>query len=241
MLAGRTSAVIAVSAQTAREYGDMFAATAPKLVVIPNGIPRAVAPRIGFAAEPTRFLALSRIHPQKDIETMIRGFDRFLAESSVSAELAIAGAFDVSDYETKVRLVHRDLAFRDRIRFLGSRNDVLDLLANSDVFVHTALFEAHSISILEAAAGALPIVASDLPSIRESIGSRAEYFRPGDAEGLSDALHRTVGSWPAPAQVAHELARVVNSRYSMLACANAHLEVIGAAARSRGSLGSRGS
>jgi len=234
LLLNRAAAVITVSDGTADGFRDMFPNAAPKVVVIPNGMPREVTRRSAFASVPTRFLALSRVHPQKDIVTMIRGFDHFLRSPSVVGELAIAGGFDNPAYEAEVASTHRALASRDRIRFLGSRSDVVELLAASDVFVHTATSEAHSIAILEAAAAALPIVSSDLPSIRESIGSTAEYFPPGDAEGLARALQHVTEQWPQRTRLAVGLAEEVVSRYSMQACGEAHLAVLARAADERG-------
>jgi L-malate glycosyltransferase len=233
LLADRTSAVIAVSEETASDYRTMFPGAASKVVIIPNGIARDVPRRSAFAHLPTRFVALSRIHPQKDILTMIRGFDRYLALAKAIPNLAIAGGFDDPDYETQVRLVHDGLAHREQIRFLGSQSDVLNLLGQSDVFVHSAAYEAHSIAILEAAAAALPIVATDLPSIRESIGSAAEYFAPGDPEALADALMRVTERWSDRIQVAQELADQVGLRYSMRSCADAHLDVLTRAVQRR--------
>lgn len=232
-LGDRTSAVIAVSDETANDYKDMFPRAASKVVVIPNGMPRDVPPRVTFAFRPTQFIALSRIHPQKDIVTMVRGFDGFLGRSMGGAELAIAGGFDDPAYEAEVMAAHGTLARRDRIKFLGSRSDVIELLAASDVFVHTAGSEAHSVAILEAAAAALPIVASDLPSIRESIGSAAEYFPAGDADAFADALQRVTDEWPERTRLAHTLAEEVAARYSMRACAEAHFAVLARAAQPR--------
>ena len=232
-LGNRTSAVIAVSDETANDYRDMFPHAASRVVVIPNGIPRVFAPRIASAARPIRFVALSRIHPQKDILTMVRGFNSFLERSRREAELAIAGGFDDPRYEATVIAAHSALAWSDRIKFLGSRSDVVQLLAGSDVFVHSATSEAHSVAILEAAAAGLPIVASDLPSIRESIGSVAEYFEPGDAEALANALIRMTEHWPDRTRRARDFADEIASRYSMHACAEAHLAVLARAAEAR--------
>jgi glycosyltransferase involved in cell wall biosynthesis len=231
LLGARTSAVVAVSEEAAMEYRVMFPGAASKVVVIPNGIPREVTRRTTYAPAPTRFIALSRIHPQKDIVTMVRGFDAFLDRSDPTSELAIAGGFDDRGYEAEVRAVHAALPNSDRITFLGSRSDVVALLVSSDVFIHTARSEAHSVAILEAAAAAIPIVTSDLPSIRESIGPTAGYFAPGDSEALADALQLVTERWLDRTHDAQRLAAEVKSHYSMDACAQAHLAVLTRAAR----------
>jgi glycosyltransferase involved in cell wall biosynthesis len=89
------------------------------------------------------------------------------------------------------------------------------------------------VAILEAAAAALPIVASDLPSIRESIGTVAEYFPPGDVEALAEALCRVSEGWPERTRLARTMAEEIISRYSMQACAEAHLAVLTRAAAAR--------
>ncbi len=232
-LSPKASAVIAVSEEVANDYRRMFPNSASKVVVIPNGIPREIPQRTAFTSSPKRFLALSRINIQKDIVTMVRGFDLFLRRPGVEATLAIAGGFDDPGYEAEVMSAHRALASRDRIEFLGSRSDVVDLLAGSDVFVHAATSEAHSVAILEAAAAALSIVASDLPSIRASIGSTAEYFPAGDADALAQALSRVTERWPERTQVARTLAEEISSQYSMPVCAEAHFAVLARAAAAR--------
>lgn len=57
----------------------------------------------------------------------------------------------------------------DRVRVLGYRDDAPDVLASADVFAFPSLFEGLGGSLIEAMALGLPIVASDLPAIREVV------------------------------------------------------------------------
>lgn len=79
----------------------------------------------------------------------------------------------------------------DRVHFLGHRSDVTDLMAAADVFVFPSLFEGLGGSAIEAMALGLPVIASDIPVLREVVGERAGLFaRPGDPSDLAEVILR---------------------------------------------------
>jgi glycosyltransferase involved in cell wall biosynthesis len=84
----------------------------------------------------------------------------------------------------------------DAVRLLGSRDDVPDLLCAADVFVLPSRREGLPGSVLEAMALGVPIVASDLPTVREAVpGDDYAYLVPPDDPGqLADALGSVIAS-----------------------------------------------
>jgi glycosyltransferase involved in cell wall biosynthesis len=76
------------------------------------------------------------------------------------------------------------------VRFLGHRKDVPEVLAAGDVFVFPSLYEGFGGALLEAMALGLPIVASDIPAVREVVddGANAILVPPGDAPALASAI-----------------------------------------------------
>jgi len=82
------------------------------------------------------------------------------------------------------------LALDGHLRFLGHREDVPDLLAAADVFAFPSKFEGLGGSLIEAMAIGLPIVASDVPAIREIIepNGNATLVPPGSASALASAI-----------------------------------------------------
>ena len=86
------------------------------------------------------------------------------------------------------------------VRLLGARDDVAELIVAADVVVVPSRFEGLPGAVLEAMALACPVVATDLPMIREAIERIAyELVAVDDAEALADALLRCLGD-PAAAR-----------------------------------------
>jgi len=88
----------------------------------------------------------------------------------------------------------RDLAARmgleDGVVFLGSRQDVPEILAAADVQLMTSLSEAHSVALLEGMAAGLAIVATDVGGIPETVvdGQTGLLAPPGDHERIASCL-----------------------------------------------------
>ena len=80
------------------------------------------------------------------------------------------------------------------VRFLGHRDDVPDVLAAADVFVFPSFSEGLGGAIIEAMALGLPIVASDLPAVREVVeeGGNALLVPPGSPGRLADAMRELI-------------------------------------------------
>src|SRR5690606_10572466 len=78
----------------------------------------------------------------------------------------------------------------DHVRFLGFRSDVANVLAAADIFVFPSLYEGLGGSLIEAMAMKLPVVASDIPAIREVVeDGRSGYLAPpGNVSALAGAI-----------------------------------------------------
>jgi glycosyltransferase involved in cell wall biosynthesis len=84
------------------------------------------------------------------------------------------------------------LGIDERVRFLGRREDVPQLLAACDVFALPSLYEGSSLAVLESMAAGAPVVSSAIGGTDELIedGSSGLLVPPGDAEALAAALRR---------------------------------------------------
>jgi glycosyltransferase involved in cell wall biosynthesis len=85
---------------------------------------------------------------------------------------------------------HDQLGLGDTVRFLGHREDIGDLLVAADVFVFPSLYEGLGGALLEAMALKVPIVASDIPAVREVLdGGRCGMLSPlGNTAAFAQAV-----------------------------------------------------
>jgi glycosyltransferase involved in cell wall biosynthesis len=91
--------------------------------------------------------------------------------------------------DTLMALV-RDYGVESNVLFLGYRRDVPRLLRAADLFVFPTHFEGMPLSLLEAMAHHVPVVASDIESIAEIVEHRQQglLFRMGDRDDLHNTL-----------------------------------------------------
>ena len=78
------------------------------------------------------------------------------------------------------------------VRLAGERDDVGELLAAADLFVLSSRSEGLPLSILEAMAAGLPVVASDVGGVPELVvdGETGLLVPPGDPHALAAAIDR---------------------------------------------------
>jgi len=90
----------------------------------------------------------------------------------------------------------RVLGLVGRVRFLGSRRDLGDLLAASDLFVMPSMWEGLPLSLILAMGAELPVVATAVAGIPEVVtdGRTGLLVPPGDAAALGAALARLAGN-----------------------------------------------
>lgn len=151
---------------------------------------RDVRHRLGISDAQTVVVHPARYDYQKGVDLTVRAFGRFSeARSGPDAVLLIAGR--PGNGEGVLRDALR-ASGRAQIRDLGERSDVPDLLCAADVLCFPSRWEGLGGTLLEALALELPIVASDIPAIREACGDSAEYVPSEDVESLARGLHNVI-------------------------------------------------
>lgn len=220
-LADMTTVVCEAAAD---RYARIGAVAPEKLMVVPNGI-RMAAYRFDMATrirERNRlalgdeffWLAAGRLERVKDYATMLRAF-RVAMAADARQVLMIAG--EGALHGGLVRM-SRELGIAENVRFLGHRSDLPRLLAAADGFAMSSIFEGMPLVLLEAAASALPIVAT-------RVGGNAEVVRDGetgllvssqDPAALGQAMRQVVAMSPAERDAMGCAARdYVRGRYGM--------------------------
>ncbi len=186
----RNARYIFVSQATAEQGRRALNLREDQGMVIWNGVedrPLTPAPTASRDA-PVRILMVARVAPQKDHETLVRAFARL----GPGWELWLCGTgTDAPEFKANCAdwLAQSSAALRDT-HFLGARSDIPDLLARTDIFALTSVYEALPISIIEAMRAGRAIVASDVGGVSELIqsGQTGQLVSPGDVEAVATAL-----------------------------------------------------
>lgn len=219
----------AITAAVADGAADALGIDRNAIAVIPRG--RTVA-RLGGPPDPGRrarvrqemgldgsvvILHVGRQDPQKGHVDLIRAF-RTVSSQRPDAMLLMAGREGNSTEAIKEAIDAAGLG--NRIRALGQRDDVGELLSAADLFAFPSRWEGLGGAVLEAMAMRVPIVASDLPAIREVLpdGDCGRLVPPGDARALATEILRVLNDQRLADDLAARAAARFEERYTLDRC-----------------------
>ena len=212
----RYASIACNSEATASALRQWVPGVAERLTVIPNGVDLgrfSARPTAGTNKQPV-ITFVARMESQKDHATALRA----LAQVP-GAVLQLVGD---GPLEPELRRLAEDLGIATRVRFLGQRDDVPELLRASDIYLHSSPSEGFGLAVLEAMAAGLPIVASRDAALTALVGDAGELVPPGDAAAMASALCRLVESPAERARLA-ALAGERARRFSIEATADAYI------------------
>jgi glycosyltransferase involved in cell wall biosynthesis len=179
--------LITVSEFDRRLALDAHIAPADRIVTVHNGMPDVASDlRADPRRTPPRIVMVARFEPQKDHATLIRALGGLSAQSW---HLDLIGE---GPGMPAMRALAAKLGIADRIRWLGQRMDVQRLLAEAQVATLITNWEGLPLSILEAMRAGLPVVASDVGGIAETIreGETGYLVARGAVEQVRDRIGR---------------------------------------------------
>ena len=161
-----------------------------KIAVIGNGIdltkfiPGTRVPD-GF----TNITMISRMNRLRDHHTLIKAFFA-IAKNNDRVRLKLAG-----DGETfnEIKKLVLSLGMENKVELLGLLNEdeIIDLLHNTDIYVHSSLAETQSTSILQVMACKIPIIATDIIGISTLLANNIDalLFKCGDSDALANYIN----------------------------------------------------
>lgn len=131
---------------------------------------------------------VGRLHPDKDQETLIRGFAAALPRLRQGSLLVIIGE---GRLESRLKELTRELGIGERVRFLGQVKHARRYFQAFDVFALTSDHEPFGMVLLEAMAAGVPLITTDCGGAAEIVQGCGELFPLRDIDALAERLYRS--------------------------------------------------
>lgn len=225
--------MVCVSSQV-RSLAQREGASSEKLVVIDNGI--LPPPEIALTAEQRQSLRRSLAVTRDQLllvtvgRLMLQKGHTYLLDAihllqETNAVFAFVGDGPLhEELEAKTSA----LELNDRVRFIGVRNDVAELLIVADVFVQPSLWEGMSLALLEAMFAGLPVVATRIEASTDVLEHEQTglLVEPQDPASLADALRRIIADPELRARLGRAAQDKARQNYTVDVMGAAYAELI---------------
>lgn len=229
--------VVAISAVVADELAQLYGARATqKVVVIPNPVDWSrLRPAGRRPVDAPYFLSVGAGYAHKNLSTLVRAFARYRATGGEN-DLVLVGARE----EDLLGIVHRsdtlrslidELGVGDRVHLLGYVPDgaLGAAYAGATAVVQPSLFEGFGLPQVEALGLGVPVIASDLPVMREvTLGAAVLCEQPTAPEAWTELLHQS-GAHPEQFAPSAREVDVIRATYAPEAVGRAYLAALGVA------------
>lgn len=191
-----TDTVFAVTQQLKRELVREVGLPATRIEVVYNGVDlsrcvptdrESVRRHLGASVGDIVIGSVGRMVPVKNYPLLLRAVQG-LAENTNIIVMLVGDGPELA----ALMAMARALGLGERVRFLGYRDDVFELLAAMDVFVLPSISEGMSNTLLEAMAAGVPVVASDVGGNPEIVRDEVDglLFPTADEAALRERLQR---------------------------------------------------
>jgi glycosyltransferase involved in cell wall biosynthesis len=159
-----------------------------RLAAVPSDARQRVRQSLAIGAETPLLGIVGNVIPRKGLLYLVRALPKILA-AVPDARLLVVGGEDRA-YAGRVRAAAQQCGASDAITWTGHRADIDELLAALDLYVLPSLEESLPLSVLEAMASGLAVVASAVGGIPECVvaGETGLLVPPARSEPLAGAI-----------------------------------------------------
>lgn len=156
---------------------------------------------------------IGRLDGFKGVDHLLEAFRQVIA-GGADARLTLIGT---GPDEEKLKRIVRALALEERVLFKGRRENVLQELSDTDIFVLPSLSEGMSNVLLEAMSCGLPVIATAVGGAIDMIrhGINGMLVPPGDPAALSKALRELLADETTACSLGREARKTVEERYAL--------------------------
>jgi len=217
-IAGKIAdSVIAVSIDIA-DWNIRAGVSPEQISVIPNFIDinkNVEAPATDIpGVQGRRVVAVANIRPVKNHLRLIRAFREVVVEIP-DAHLILVGSLADGEHTKSVQQLILSCDLGDSVSLLGTRTDVPEILAASDIGVLVSLAEGFPVALIEYGLAGLPVVTSAVGQISEVTngGTLARLVAPEDEAAIASAILALLGT-ESGRELAESFQQSVLDRYT---------------------------
>ena len=184
-LAAASARIVLTDSAAARaDLIDLARVPAAKVEVVPIGVepPAALRPAERRNGDCLLYVGINK--PHKNLPRLVRAY----AASRVARPLVIAGPIDPRYPEASRTAA--ELGVGEWVHFLGMVDEatLAALYQRARLFLFPSLAEGFGLPVLEAMASGVPVIASDIPAIREVAAGAARLIDPLDVDAWAEAI-----------------------------------------------------
>ncbi len=178
---------------------------------------------LGLKKDSLLIISIARLSPEKDHRTLLKAL-RMLSDQKTNVELLIVGG---GELEKELKQFVENLGIAGRVKFLGFRNDIADLLHLCDVFVLSSLMEGVSLTILEAMANSRSVVATHVGGNPEVVREEKTGLLVSikDPTALAGALKKVLSDKLMAQRYGAEGRKVVSEKFNLDTMVDSYVDV----------------
>ena len=200
----RANKILANSHGTAARLRSAYGFTAAEVVrpgvsekFTPQGREKVEACITKYKLKTPYLLAIGTREPRKNFELLVESFLRIKTEGLIrSRTLVLAGSRGWKDRRLR-GLLERGASYGVIVLDYVDQGDLPALYTGADALICPSVYEGFGMPVLEARACGTPVVASDIPELREAGGEETLYVTPNGAgirEGILAAVNDGVAA-----------------------------------------------
>lgn len=157
--------------------------------------------------------SVGMLRPVKSHRTIIRAFEYVLREYPDSQLVLVGDGPTRPDIEQ----LARELGIEDRVLITGllPREEVYSLLHELDLFIMSSVSEGFCVAVAEAMASELPVVVSDIPTLRNLVGETGYFAEPECPESFADALVEAIQNPDKSREYARQAKLRIENNYTL--------------------------
>lgn len=224
MLARYTDRIVAVSESTRQAMYASFGIPVEQISVVPNGVelPPPIEPsrrealreKLGIAPDAIVVGSVGRLDAVKAYDRLVAAFAAIATEQSGAVLLLVGEGECRPTLEQQVS----EAGLSDRVILAGRRSDARDLLRLMSLFVLPSRSEGLSVALLEAMAGEVPVLVTDVGESRAVVADgEAGFLLPDDDAQWPHTLSHALGQLGKCADMISSARARVAESYSLSA------------------------